>query len=369
MSKDYHICWPAHPNIYNNGSSRVIDIYFSEPEKGVSGETGILLFIAGFGGNANSNVYKKMRTLFANKYNLVTIQCDYFGQEFMQESKSVSINFQKDELQNIFSGQDIEEIYSEEEFNINAFIEKGKKYSIKVSARENLKESISNFNEMGILQAIDNITAVNYVLQILEDNNYKINTKKIIIYGQSHGAYLGYLCNALAPDMFSLLIDNSAWLLPAYLESSRYLTFIIDKMIVQVEFDYLAKGMKYDKELLYLPFLYKQFVNKCEIRCYHGTGDDLITHLEKKKFCEKIQRCRYFEVSKEDIDGQIFKSNTHGLDADFLKLFEYVMETSTFLYGNEIQFDNVLFQTNDNIYELNYESGMPLLTSKNLIHL
>lgn len=44
-----------------------------------------LLLIAGFGASANSKAYKKMREKFSDVYNLVTIQCDYFGCEFITQ--------------------------------------------------------------------------------------------------------------------------------------------------------------------------------------------------------------------------------------------------------------------------------------------
>lgn len=64
----------GHPSLFGDKERKLI-FYYSEPDKGVNEETGILLIIAGFGGNANSNVYKKMRNTFADKYNLLTIQC------------------------------------------------------------------------------------------------------------------------------------------------------------------------------------------------------------------------------------------------------------------------------------------------------
>jgi len=45
----------GHPSIYNP-RERKLKVYFSEPNGGVNRNTGILLLIPGFGGNANSNV-------------------------------------------------------------------------------------------------------------------------------------------------------------------------------------------------------------------------------------------------------------------------------------------------------------------------
>ncbi|EDS76721.1 conserved hypothetical protein [Clostridium botulinum C str. Eklund] len=90
MSQEYEIQVNTLDSIYKKNKTdsynRMMNVYFSTPQYGVSKNTGIMLYISGFGGNANSKVCKKMRSEFADKYNLITIQCDYFGYEFMQDN-------------------------------------------------------------------------------------------------------------------------------------------------------------------------------------------------------------------------------------------------------------------------------------------
>ena len=63
MAKEYNFETYAHPSLYSK-NERKYNIYFSMPDNGINLDTGMLLLIAGFGGNANSNVYKKMRITF-----------------------------------------------------------------------------------------------------------------------------------------------------------------------------------------------------------------------------------------------------------------------------------------------------------------
>ncbi|SEO66836.1 DUF2920 family protein [Paenibacillus sp. OK076] len=310
MSKDYDLTIHGHPNIYNNNSPRNLRIFFSEPDYGVNQQTGIVLLIPGFGANAGSNVYKKMRSVFADEYNLVSVQCNYFGWEFMQSHP--------------------------------------------------LPESRYNFNDMGIMQALDNITAISIVGQILKDNNLNFNAGKIIAYGHSHGGYLAYLMNALSPDLFSLIIDNSAWLYPLYLEATRQL-YLNDSV---VNFDYIARNMVKDKEILRLEKIYLQNKNKCEIQSFHGSGDSLITIADKRSFCGKIENCTLHEVNVNDINGQIFKSIEHGLNADFLMLFDYCMKDKglKFKSREELILRDVEIATEINLYSIKYSSNVPILS-------
>lgn len=261
----------GHPNIYNNMSARKLNIYFSEPEHGVKKETGLMIIIPGFGGNSNANVYKKMRSYFADQYNLVTIQCDYFGLEFMQSDV--------------------------------------------------LEETNENFNDMGPLQAIDIISGTIIVQEILKDDNLVYNNNKIIAYGHSHGAYLAYLANAFAPNLFSLIIDNSSWLIPVYLLSNRQLRTVDETKV----FNYRVKEIDdFDFEIYDLKRLYKKLNTNCVIHSFHGDNDNLISLRDKKKFILPLRKSHLHEVTKDTVND-VFRSNKHGLDADFIKMFEFVI--------------------------------------------
>lgn len=356
MAKDYLITPYAHPNIYNQYSDRKFNVYFSEPENGVNEETGLLLFIPGFGGNAHSNVYKKMRAKFADDYNLITIQCDYFGQEFMQDSSSTDIHIPFDIVKSSLSStqyQGFLEVYEQQPNNTLQFLSQ---YSLRIPIKEKLNESIENFNDMGIMQAMDNINAVLMVMAVLNDNNLNINLKKVIIYGNSHGSYLSYLCNAFAPQLFTLIIDNSSWLFPAYLTSLRYLYRSIGNVTIGFEFDYMARQIDFDTEILDLRQLYNNIINECNIICFHGTTDNLISHTDKRKFCGQITNCDYHEIDERKVDSVIFKSTNHGLDADFLQLFNHAMNTAKFEKDSRLKLYSSKIITRKYYYYFHYDS-------------
>lgn len=371
MSISYETEVFSQSSIYNkdintNSYNRKLKVYFSAPQSGVNEDTGLLLFIAGFSGQANSNVYKKMRDKFSDKYNLVTIQCDYFGYEFMQSAESISlVNINKENFDKIFTSGEIEESFKNGQLNFDAFLNVGSKYNINLDGKADLsKENRDNFNDMGMLQAIDNITAILNVMNILYDSSYNFNSKKIIIYGHSQGAYLSYLCNAFAPELFSLIIDNSAWLYPVYLSKdiNRYLCHKIGNLTLNIKFDYLAKKIIDDTELLSLSYLYSRFNNNCKIISYHGTTDNLISHLDKSVFCSKIRNCVYNEISQDKVDNIVFKSTNHGLDSDFIELFDYTMSNFNINFEKDTRFDlqnEVVYETSKHKYIINYEDIIP----------
>lgn len=361
MAKEYDFLINAHPSIYKTGE-RQMKIYFSEPDKGVNVNTGILLFISGFGANANSNVYKKMRNQFADKYNLVTVQCDYFGWQFMQTSE---VNFNRKYLETVFTQEEIEKICDKGNFNWQEFLRmSSSKKNVSFSCKAIMDETLTDFNDMGIMQAVDNLSAVLALIAILQDNHLEFNIAKIMIYGQSHGAYLAYLCNAFAPKLFSMIIDNSAWLFPRYIrDMDRYASYKMDKVEISVVYEYLAKALSYDNEILELPFLYRQFDNNCNIISFHGISDELVSINEKEKFCGSIRKIYFNKISGDKIDGEIFKSTKHGLDADFIKLIDYVFNRYNSQVNNStgFQLPGVYYSTRKHDYQICYDTGMPMV--------
>ncbi|MCE5169324.1 DUF2920 family protein [Paenibacillus profundus] len=304
MENHYEFEISGHHNIYTN-NPRKYNIYFSTPSAGVNEYTGILLLIPGYGGHSNSNIYRKMRTQFADEHNLVCVQCDYFGQEFMQQ--------------------------------------------------EVLEENIENFNDMSFMQAIDNINAVLFVVSILKKQSLTINYGKVILYGQSHGAYLSYLCNAFAPDLFTMLIDNSSYLYPIYLLSNRNLQ-VGNKVS---NFHYIAADYPKENEIFYLPVLYSKFKNQCKIVSYNGSDDPMVPWDSKAKFCQNIHQCHFELITADKIDGLMFKSTAHGLGADFIYLFNHTLVHHDDLERkNELNLQTFFLQTNEHRFELNYDTDL-----------
>lgn len=304
MADHFDFTISGHRNIYT-GNLREYSIYFSTPTRGISKDTGICLLIPGYGGHVHSNVYRKMRDQFSDEYNLVVIQCHYFGQEFMQT--------------------DI------------------------------LEETIENFNDMSFMQAIDNVMAVQLVMQILRNKDLPFNSGKVILFGQSHGAYLAYLCNTFAPKLFTLLIDNSSYLYPIYLTSNRQLQYTNGDI---VQFNYIAADMSQELEICYLPSLYSKFSNNCRIVSYNGSNDNMVPSEDKRKFITSVNKSQFHLIHEGIVDNKVFSSTSHGLGADFLLLFRKVMRETSFETKSEVLTPNVDFETSTSIIKLDYSSGL-----------
>jgi hypothetical protein len=138
-------------------------------------------------------------------------------------------------------------------------------------------------------------------------------------------------------------------------------------MRLNVKFDYLANHLNMDREILKSGNLYDNFVNECRIVSYQGVDDQLIKWTEKKPFCKNISFCEYHQINKKDVDGVVFGSASHGLDADFLKLFDAVMQHQEFDQSKDVVMSPAHFETLRYLYDFDYFSNMIILkrVSKN----
>ena len=358
---DYKISVAGHSSLFQR-QDRNFGVYFSIPTTGVNTETGILLLIAGFGGHAESNVYCKMRRAFADKYNLVTIPCNYWGWEFMQAYDGFNIEIAPEKFHQILAVASMEDkLRLGEKISTNNLIEILSHYEMDIPIFVNLNESKANLAEMGPVQANDNLTALLVVIDILIQNGLQMNLGKIIAFGSSHGAYLTHLCNIFSNGLITDILDNSGWIFPKYAEkgNARVLSYQFQKSTFQFIFKYLVTKIIFDPSLWNLNFLYSQNRPKCNIVSFHGSDDSLVNLKEKQKLIKSINGV-FYEVNPKNIDIEVFKTTTHGLGADYIKLFDYYMKNKLFTHKKSLSMDNVKILTNKATYEINYDNLVPI---------
>ncbi|URJ47933.3 DUF2920 family protein [Paenibacillus polymyxa] len=356
MSEQHSINISAHYNIYTGNSNRELRIDFSTPQNGVTESTGLIIFVSGFGGNIDSNVYAKMRKVFADKYNMVTIQCSYFGSTFMQSSADRFWLKNPEILQSILTVDELEKMNKDPSILLSILSEK----NILLPVIANIDESIEEFNDMSYMQAIDIISSVEAVKTILKGNNLIFNPARIIGYGHSHGAYLLHLSNRLAPNLFSYLVDNSAWIEPAFLSNNRFLYGKVGNATFAIEFDYIAKKIIPNRLDLNLETLYKDFHGNTQVLSFQGDNDDLVNHLEKKRIVETINNSDFILVKQEDVDHVKYKSNSHGLDADFLELFSFALELERPTKEAPVKELIYIIDFESVLIEVDYTNGLPI---------
>lgn len=327
MAKEYELKLLGQP-YYGNCKERTYNICFTEPEEGITKETGILLLVAGFGGNINSNVYRKIRNIYSDKYDMIAIQADYMGSRCQQAPQN-------------YSTKDV--LYDETEWTVEEIEDFLHDRPLKSGSRKetesleiilDTQETEEDFVEMGVFQAMDNIRAVKVVVDIVKQNGYEFNENKIVGFGDSHGAYLLYVINRLCPELLTTVIDNSAWLFPMYIDFGRVFSYCVNEIQLKKHMIYRLQDVIEDRQVYDLRYLYKGFANKANIYSFHGKDDELIALDKKEEFFKNVENVKIHRIGIDFSVGEIFKNTGHSMGADYLKLLDFVFENYP-LEGNE----------------------------------
>lgn len=343
MAELYKYNLKTHSNIYDTPKTveREIIVEYGEPNDGMNVDTGILVLVPGYGGNMNSRVFQHLKEIIPDKYNMVVMQCDYFGNKCMH-SQGLKIF---DEILSIDNIEKINMTYR--------------------SAPCDMGESIHEFNDMGIMQALDIVSATLSLLRVLSKQNKIFDLNKIILFGTSHGAYISHLANIICPRLYSYILDVSSYITPYYMnedrcirvqkERTKYIEWIVETYIKN------NKNVAYYEKLYNLDYLYSNFANTCGIIAFHGTEDWMVPVEEKRTFIEKICNAEIVIITPEMVDGKLFKNANHGLGADYFELLDAILpmisqkiETST-----KLELD-AFVNINDELC-ISYENGMPKL--------
>lgn len=356
MAKEYELEIQGQPTRYSN-QERYFKMYFAEPEEGAGESTGVFLFIAGYGGHAMSNVYQKMRRELADQYNCITLQCDYLGYRHMQNDHHLTVT--EEMLREVLTPREYRMLTRDYEGN-KALLE-GKILSDYIS----LQETADDFNEMGLWQAMDNLMALKVLLDVVQENGISICRNRIYVFGQSHGAYLAYLCNFLAPGLFTGIIENSAYLFPYFLHHDREVIKVGSALTLRKIYHYLIADQDIDADSYDLSKLYQVFQNQARIISYHGAADEMIPLQEKQEFLNHIQGVSLHVVTEKEVDGKKFGSAGHSLEANFFLVIEEAMkeleEMPLLCQDLSVLPENIFFQTEKYRYGVHWETGVPIL--------
>lgn len=84
--------------------------------------------------------------------------------------------------------------------------------------------------------------------------------------------------------------------------------------------------------------------------------------MKEKKVLKKIVNCfNYCEVDETKVDNKVFKSNTHGLGADYLELFNLSINKYHFKNRTVKGYESIFYETAKNSYYIDYSNAIPIL--------
>ena len=339
---------------FGSGTKRSISYSIDIPD----GETkGLVVYVAGFGDDAVS-YRENFQKHISKDYSMACLIVDYHC-FYSRPNNGAQLSIEPHVMKLIRSitgsaaGESVDTV----------FLKLGK---MKADANIPLKipgilyPGKNEYQNFGILPALDNIYAINDVLKRFPDI-----PKTIYAIGTSYGGYIANLMSKLAPCTLNAVFDNSSWAAPNP-------AYIIGRDLGVPEFSAVhSPGIIIELNVLSpwssIPFMPNSFDNnrilirsfpekhinvmgetgkqKTVYRFVHAENDAIANTQQKLEFAENLKN-RGFNVeievySASDIDGKYIKSMDHGMGLSMRSFFSncYEKTKGDIMVDNRIDFD------------------------------
>ena len=211
-----------------------------------------------------------------------------------------------------------------------------------------LQPTKNEYQNFGLMQALDILNALCFVRK--NHAQFKLKkTPKTLLFGTSHGGYLGFLCAKFAPWLIDAVVENSSYVSTCFLyilnkqidyEKYLELTGCGNNLLVNFttkSFWTQNKNSPYffspahakirsvfDEEHLQIYASY----HKAKIISYHCINDTVIAPVSQKQAFHNALKKLGFDstlhiATQKDIDGKFIKNvNGHGMDMSLKMLIQ-----------------------------------------------
>ena len=213
-----------------------------------------------------------------------------------------------------------------------------------------LQPTKNEYNNFGIMQALDIINAIYFVRK--NSAKFKLTkTPKTLLFGTSHGGYLGFLCAKFAPWLIDGVVENSGYVVAPFrfYGLGKDLDYFKDREVEVNWFEnivlctftkthftantnspnFFCKARLDIRNPLNESQLKTQakHQNKPIFVSYHSVRDELDSAQNKEKFFEILQNSGFdasLRVVKDEseIDGKFIKNLEHGMGMSIKSLIK-----------------------------------------------
>ena len=324
-----------HPDIELGIERSPLTYFVRTPDAGLDRNTGLVVFISGYGMEPGGSYEQNLLSYLANQHNCVAVSVRYFGADLYLEGNFIP-------MPDFFTR-------FAEHYGVTVSLARGTPLaSVLRKLAELLKEngitsfhpdcrlvvSRNAYNSMGFLPALDHLQVTHRLL--LE---YALDRSRVYVIGTSYGGYIASLMMKLAPGTFRMVVDNSGFSsaeddLPGLAGVFRLWIagVAIDTLSVRcwssdpVAANYFGKPRREIRSLLETRHVYP---NTARAYAYHS-ATDAVAPLERKLQLREIYAGRVDYdlrvVDADALDGRVFKNLSHGMGASMRGVFDLSYE-------------------------------------------
>jgi len=322
----------SHPDLELGVPRGPLAYNLKAPSRGPSPETGVIVYIPGFGFRFNDAYAETLLAHLADTYDCLAVSVDYQGAAsyasgvrrwpapdfFVQLAKHYGATVTAP------AGTDIWTIVTAICRQLHA------RGVTELHPACHTLTGVDGYANFGLLPALDHLQVLGVLLR-----DHPVDRRRLFVLGTSYGGYLGLLLGKLAPNTFRLVVDNSGFSGPDDRPDCVYgvtrsveAVRIVNRCLVAFSADsaspyYLSPSRRTIRDLAvaghYAP------PSETVFHSYHSAADTIAPADAKTRLAALLSRRRRFDlrlISAADTDGRIFKTTAHGMDASLKGLFE-----------------------------------------------
>lgn len=241
------------------------------------------------------------------------------------------------------------------------------------------KEPVDGPYDFGVYQAIDALRGLSWGFRQLEKQGIPFDKRRIYSSGGSGGGNVTLMCNKLAPHTFTCIVDICG--MPRLTDDIAYNLPGGSFLNAHYSQDpahpfYLTPG---NQELRFIGNpehlrVMKETGNSAKIVVIHGDADKACLFEDAREMVQNFQNAGLdvepLFITKDKIDGVIFKTNGHSLGNRTAMMTEiggkYIKPESSQFLLRETPTDferqqDVVYPTSDGRFVISYDAGIPAI--------
>jgi pimeloyl-ACP methyl ester carboxylesterase len=324
-----------HPDIELGADRAPLRYLRRAPEAGIDGNTGLALFIAGYGMDPCGDYAQSLLSYLADRHNCVAVSVDYFGANFWTKCRLVP-------FPNFF-------VKLAEHYGVNVTVPgdldvRQLLLSLAALLKQNgitrlndecqLAAIFEEYNSMGFLPALDCLQVIHREL-----TEMPLDKRRLFLIGTSYGGYIAGMMAKLAPNTFRMVVDNSGfssaeddldgvmgwskiWVGGVTMAGRAVRAWSRDPASPT----FFSPARREIRNLLNREHTYQ---NTARIYAYHAAVDTVASSEEKLRLRDVYDGRAFYDLSIIDeskLDGKLFKTLEHGMNASLRGLFDMSYE-------------------------------------------
>lgn len=305
--------------------------YLAElPSAGVTPETGMVLYLHGWGLGHDDSYARKLLRHLAETYNCIAVSLSYQDSvSFLATRLMPAPNFFAKLAEHYGIGITAPTGIDAAAVTAEVIKVMGNIGMTELHPECHLLKGEDGYVNFGVIAALDVLTVTSRVLA-----DYPVNRRRLFVLGTSYGGYLGLLLSKLAPHTFRMIVDNSGFVGPNDTQSVYGMSTFPGPPRIQVMCpsafsrhpdapNFFRLRHRLIREVAAAD--HYQPHDATHIYSYHSRTDRVADPREKHAAAQVLARFRPYDlrfITEHDLDGRAFKTTEHAMQASLRALFE-----------------------------------------------